>query len=97
MHFCGPDRTLDYLREKAEKSPVNARFRTLDDWDTLPDLAADTRTDDALWFVMSRRDRSSYLPAMGRLPDYLERCFSRRSCILIYPVQAGEDANRFGL
>lgn len=97
MHFCGTDETLCYLREKAAKSPINARFRILEEWDTLPDLAAETRTDDALWFVMSRRDRSSYTPAMGRLPEYLERCFGRRSCILVYPVQAGEEPKRFGL
>lgn len=95
MLFCGTEETLDYLREKNGKSPINARFRIQDNWEHLDDLAHDTRTNDAVWVVLSRRDRPSYSPAMTRLPYDLERYFDNRNCILIYPVQAGEDPNRF--
>ncbi len=95
MYFCGTEETLDYLREKNGKSPINARFRTVPDWSHLHDLAHEMRTDDALWVVLSRREKPSYSPVMARLPHMLESYFTDRSCILIYPVQAGEDPNRF--
>ena len=53
------------------------------------------RDDDCLWFVMSRRERVSYHPAMGRIPTYLEHNFAAYSSVLLYPVQAGDTESRY--
>ena len=46
-------------------------------------------------FVMSRRDRVSYHPAMSRIPGYLEQYFAGYSYVLLYPVQAGATESRY--
>ena len=88
--FFASDATLQHIRPRRErKAPANIGFVPFDRWDDLPSLEHDLRDDDCLWFVMSRRDRVSYHPAMSRIPGYLEQMFAGYSAVLVYPVQAG--------
>ena len=88
--------TLEHLRpRRGRRLPANIGFVAFDRWDDLPSLEHDLRDDDCLWFVMSRRDRVSYHPAMSRIPGYMEHYFSGYSYVLLYPVQAGATESRY--
>ena len=90
-----PEETLKYLRPRGRKHPANIDYVPFAPWDDLPSLEHDMRDDDCLWFVMSRRERVSYHPAMGRIPTYLEHNFAAYSSVLLYPVQAGDTESRY--
>ena len=87
---------MPYLRPTGRRRQSgNIDFVVFEQWDDLPSLAHALRQDDCLWFVMSRRDRVSYHPAMSRIPLYLEQYFAGYSYVLLYPVQAGPGDSRY--
>lgn len=91
-----PGSTMPYLRPTGRRRQSgNIDFVVFEQWDDLPSLEHDLRQDDCLWFVMSRRDRVSYHPAMSRIPLYLEQYFAGYSYVLLYPVQAGPGDSRY--
>lgn len=90
-----PATTMEYLRPKGRKRTANLDFVPFELWDDLPSLEHDLRDDDCLWFVMSRRERISYHPAMSRIPAMLEHLFTAYSSVLLYPVQAGDTESRY--
>ena len=90
-----PATTMEYLRPKGRKRTANLDFVPFELWDDLPSLGHDLRDDDCLWFVMSRRERVSYHPAMSRIPAMLEHVFAAYSSVLLYPVQAGDTESRY--
>ena len=90
-----PATTMEYLRPKGRKRTANLDFVPFELWDDLPSLEHDLRDDDCLWFVMSRRERISYHPAMSRIPAMLEQFFAAYSSVLLYPVQAGDTESRY--
>ena len=90
-----PATTMEYLRPKGRKRTANLDFVPFELWDDLPSLEHDLRDDDCLWFVMSRRERVSYHPAMSRIPAMLEHLFAAYSSVLLYPVQAGDTESRY--
>jgi len=90
-----PATTMAYLRPKSRKRTANLDFVPFELWDDLPSLEHDLRDDDCLWFVMSRRERVSYHPAMSRIPAMLEQLFAAYSSVLLYPVQAGDTESRY--
>lgn len=88
--FFASEATLQHLRPRnARHAPANVGYVPFDRWDDLPSLEHDLRTDDCLWFVMSRRDRVSFHPAMNRITAHIEQTFRDYSTVLLYPVQAG--------
>ncbi len=95
VSLLAPESTLEYLRPKGRKRPANIDYVPFTQWDDLPSLEHDMRDDDCLWFVMSRRDRVSYHPSMSRIPTLLEHHFAGYSCVLLYPVQAGDTESRY--
>ena len=95
ISLLAPETTLEYLRPRGRKRPANIDFVPFTQWDDLPSLEHDMRDDDCLWFVMSRRERVSYHPAMSRIPAYLEHHFAGYSSVLLYPVQAGDTESRY--
>ncbi len=93
--FYATESTLAYLRPGRRKSSSKISHVAFDRWNDLSSLEYELRKDDCLWIVMSRRDRLSYHPAMGRLPAYMEQYFPNNSFVLLYPVQAGDTDNRY--
>lgn len=93
--FYGSETTLGYLKEIYEKRPIEAEFTPFNDWDDFLILSRDIKGDDTVWVVMSRRERVSYHASMGRIPNYLSKYFRLNSCVLVYPVQAGNMNNRY--
>ena len=63
---------------------IRAAFNNM--WNNL--LSLEPKTNDCLWFVMSRRKGISYNPVMSRLPGYLEQRWAGYSYVLLYPEQA---------
>lgn len=96
--FHAVDQTVAQLRRKRRRTDIATYVTHKPDetWEEL--LAAQTealQTDDCLWVVMSRRDRISYQPGMGRTAGYLEERVRRNNYVLVYPVQAGEIESRY--
>ena len=93
--FYAPASTMQCLRPSRGKGSSKAEYVVSDCWDDLTALTYETKRDDCLWVVMSRRDRLSYHPAMSKVPGYMEQFFAGHSFVLIYPVQAGDTDNRY--
>ena len=90
-----PETTLKYIEPLRRKQTATVETVLFKDWEKLPALLRELRTDDCLWLVMSRRERISYQPAMNKIPAYLDQYLGRNSFVLIYPVQAGDTDNRY--
>lgn len=93
--FYAPKGTIPYLQPARKKRAAEAEYIVFEHWDDLPLLAKQTRKDDCLWLVLSRRDRLSYHTSMSKVPGYLEQFFPGNSFVLLYPVQAGDTDNRY--
>ena len=70
--FYAPENTMQYLRPTRGKRSAKAEYVVSNPWDDLTALTYETKRDDCLWVVMSRRERVSYHPAMSKLPQ--SRC-----------------------
>ena len=95
--FHATEESIAYLRRKPRKVDI-ADYVAIDPhaWDDLENLFKAVRSDDALWVIMSRRDRISYHTAMHRIPALIEENFAANNHVLLYPVQAGsESENRY--
>ena len=86
--FYAHEKTLNLIREIHRNHPVEAVFKTFNDWEDFLVLSRDIREDDNLILVLSREKSHSYNPSMENIPGYLKRYFSPNSFILIYPMQA---------
>ena len=96
--FHANDATIAQLRKKRRRADIATYVPHASDenWETMLTEQIDAlQEDDCLWIVMSRRDRISYQPGMGRTAGYLEERVRRNSYILVYPVQAGEIEGRY--
>lgn len=90
-----PQETLKYIEPLRRKQASNVETVLFKDWERLQDLIRNLHTDDCLWLVMSRRERTSYLPMMSKVPAYLDQHLQKNSFVLIYPVQAGDPESRY--
>ena len=61
-----PETTLKYIEPLRRKQTATVETVLFKDWEKLPALLRELRTDDCLWLVMSRRERISYHPAMNK-------------------------------
>lgn len=92
MVFHGRDEQMEliknYLRHKHPN--VRADYQLMMHWNELPRLAATINDDHLFVVVTSRKGGLSYKTALERLPDEIEKHFSGRSLMLIFPDQYGE-------
>lgn len=92
MVFHGRDEQMgliqNYLRHKHPS--VRADYQLMMHWNELPRLAATINDDHLFVVVTSRKGGLSYKTALERLPDEIEKHFSGRSLMLIFPDQYGE-------
>ena len=93
--FYAPENTMQYLRPARGRRSAKADYVVSDCWNDLTALTYETKRDDCLWIVMSRRERISYHPAMSKVPGYMEQFFPGHSFVLVYPVQAGDTESRY--
>jgi Kef-type K+ transport system membrane component KefB len=71
------------------KYPIDCSFETFEDWNSIKNLLNDGETDDNFIFILSRKNKMSYQPAMNRLIKLLNDQFLHKSFMLLYPMQLG--------
>ena len=91
--FYGTRRTLGILQDVYKDHPIQAEFRTFDDWNDFLIVTRDMQLDDNLVVVMSRTGQASFHNGMKKMPNYMTKYFSAYNVTLIYPVQAMTDEN----
>jgi len=98
--FHATEQTVEHLRGKRRRKADIAAYvihEPTENWDSLPSLLQQVRSDDCVWVVMSRRERISYRTAMQRVPGYLEEYLPHNSYVMLFPVQAGGDEEKMYL
>lgn len=90
--FYATQQTINYLQRKRRKVDIADYVVTEQSWEELSELFAPVEQDDAVWVIMSRRDRISYTTAMNRIPAYIEEHFAQHNRLLLYPIQAGTES-----
>lgn len=95
LKFYGTEETLKYIKEIREKNPIEAEFEVFSDWNEFLILSRDVKQNDNLLIVMSRKEKPSYNEAMSKIPNYLNKYFQENNFILIYPMQAGVEINKY--
>ena len=69
---------------------VRAEYTQMDHWSQLPRLAADISEDHLFVVVTARKGTISYKTALERLPDELQKHFSGKNLMIIFPDQFGD-------
>lgn len=69
---------------------VRAEYTTMEHWNELPKLASEIREDHLFVVVTARKGTISYKTALERLPDELQRHFSGKNLMIIFPDQFGD-------
>ena len=87
--------TLHYIEPLRRKRKTEVETVLFNHWDKLQQLLRESRRDECLWLVMSRRDRVSYHPIMSKVPSYLDSHLQKNSFVLIYPMQATTAGSRY--
>lgn len=84
--------TRSSLEEIHKRRSIKADFVLFDDWNDFLIISRDIKKDDALWVILSRKEKLSYQPAMNNIPQQVAKYMEGNNCILLYPVQT-EDAD----
>ena len=69
---------------------VRAEYTQMDHWNQLPRLAAEISVDHLFVVVTARKGTISYKTALERLPDELQKHFSGKNLMIIFPDQFGD-------
>ena len=69
---------------------VRAEYTPMAHWNELPQLASDMAEDHLFVVVTARKGTISYKNALERLPDELQKFFSGKNLMIIFPDQFGE-------
>lgn len=86
--------TLEAVRKEweQEKSSVTAAYHEYISWNDLLPMAHNVRLEHMAIFICARRGTISHHNYLDRLPDQVERCFSQRNLLFIYPTQPATDS-----
>ena len=68
---------------------VRAEYTEMSHWNELPKLASSISEDQLLVVVTARKGTISYKNALERLPDELQKFFSGKNLMIIFPDQFG--------
>ena len=81
--------TLQALRHYGEThgSRIDPRYHDFVSWSDLLPLAHAVRQDEMAVFVCARRGTISFQNYLDRLPVQIERYFSMRNILFVYPAQ----------
>ena len=95
IFFCNDD-TKKAINTIIGKEAKEMKFKSFNNWEDFLILFRETKTNDCMWIILSRKDGVSYQPIMPKIPRYLNKYFQQNSFILIYPKQANmEGSNPF--
>ena len=93
MEFHGRQESLDLIGSyiRTRHSSVRAGFIPMSHWNELPQLAEHIADDHLFVVVTARKGTISYKNALERLPDELQRHFSGKNLMIVFPDQYGAD------
>jgi hypothetical protein len=91
IQFHGRNESLVLIAEYINNrhSSVRAEYTQMDHWNELPQLAAGISEDHLFVVVTARKGTISYKNALERLPDELQKHFSGKNLMIIFPDQFG--------
>ena len=78
---------------KGKGQSLAAEFQEYNSWRDLLPLAHNTRQDHLMVFVCAHKGGISYHHYFEHLPDQIERNFSTRNLLIVYPSRAGRGGN----
>ena len=92
IQFHGRPESLELINEYIENrhASVRTEYTTMGHWNELPQLAANVAYDHMLVVVTARKGTISYKNALERLPDELQKYFSGKNLMIIFPDQYGD-------
>lgn len=93
--FYGSTETLSRLKNTLGKRGGEMEFTEFSDWNDFLIVFRDVHPDDNMWIILSRHNGISFTPNMNRIPGYLNKYFQNNSFILVYPLQANANDNRY--
>ena len=92
IQFHGRKESLVLIAEYINNrhSSVRADYTQMGHWNELPRLAASLAEDHLFVVITARKGTISYKNAIERLPDELQRYYSGRNLMIIFPDQYGD-------
>ena len=92
IQFHGREESLKLIAEYIDNHhpSVRAEYTPMAHWNELPQLAAQIADDHLFVVVTARKGTISYKNALERLPDELQKYFSGKNLMIIFPDQYGE-------
>ncbi len=91
IQFHGRNESLILIAEYINNRHPNVRaeYTQMDHWNELPQIAAGINEDHLFVVVTARKGTISYKNALERLPDELQKHFSGKNLMIIFPDQFG--------
>ena len=91
IQFHGRNESLVLIAEYINNrhSSVRAEYTPMGHWNELPQLASQVAEDHLFVVVTARKGTISYKNALERLPDELQKYFSGKNLMIIFPDQFG--------
>ena len=91
IQFHGRQESLILIAEYINNrhSSVRAEYTMMGHWNELPQLAVNTADDHLFVVISARKGTISYKNAIERLPDELQRYYSGKNLMIIFPDQYG--------
>ena len=92
IQFHGREESLKLIAEYIDNHhpSVRAEYTPMAHWNELPQMAAHIADDHLFVVVTARKGTISYKNALERLPDELQKYFSGKNLMIIFPDQYGE-------
>ena len=92
IQFHGRHESLELIKQYINNRHPNVRaeYTYMAHWNELPQLAADIAADHLFVVVTARKGTISYKTALERLPDELQKHFSGKNLMIIFPDQYGD-------
>ena len=93
IQFHGREESLTLIAEYINNGhpSVRAEYTRMAHWNELPQLAAEIADDHLFVVVTARKGTISYKNALERLPDELQKYFSGKNLMIIFPDQYGDE------
>ena len=92
IQFHGREESLILIAEYINNRHPNVRaeYTPMAHWNELPQLAATIQEDHLFVVITARKGTISYKNALERLPDELQKYFSGKNLMIIFPDQYGD-------
>ena len=92
IQFHGREESLLFIAEYINNlhPSVRVEYTPMKHWNELPQLAAQIADDHLFVVVTARKGTISYKNALERLPDELQKYFSGKNLMIIFPDQYGD-------